>query len=74
MCLLLQKKIIENPQNEEYLNSIYIIIKECMDYLLFNPEMETIYDNILIIKNLNITSKMKFKIMDMLDIINKYKN
>ena len=45
-----------------------------MDYLLFNAEMETIYDNILIIKNLNITSKMKFKIMDMLDIINKYKN
>jgi hypothetical protein len=41
MCLLLQKKIIENPQNEEYLNSIYIIIKECMDYLLFNNEMET---------------------------------
>ena len=68
------KKIIENPQNEEYLNSIYIIIKECMDYLLFNTEMETIYENILIIKNLNITSKMKFKIMDMLDIINKYKN
>jgi hypothetical protein len=74
MCLLLQKKIIENPQNEEYLNSIYIIIKECMDYLLFNTEMETIYDNIIIIKNLDITPKMRFKIMDMLDIINKYKN
>jgi hypothetical protein len=74
MCLLLQKKIIENPQNEEYLNSIYIIIKECMDYLLFNNEMETIYNNIIIIKNLDITPKMKFKIMDMLDIINKYKN
>ena len=74
MCLLLQKKIIENPQNEEYLNSIYIIIKECMDYLLFNAEMETIYDNIIIIKNSNITPKMKFKIMDMLDIINKFKN
>jgi hypothetical protein len=74
MCLLLQKKIIENPQNEEYLNSIYIIIKECMDYLLFNSEFETIYKNIIVIKNLNITTKMKFKIMDMLDIINKYKN
>jgi hypothetical protein len=45
-----------------------------MDYLLFNPEMETIYNNILIIQNLDITAKMKFKIMDMLDIINKYKN
>jgi hypothetical protein len=45
-----------------------------MDYLLFNTEMETIYDNIIIIKNLNITPKMRFKIMDMLDIINKYKN
>lgn len=74
MCLLLQKKIIEIPENEEYLNSIYIIIKECIDYLLFNSEMATIYDNIIIIQNLNITSKMKFKIMDMLDIINKYKN
>ena len=74
MCLLLQKKIIENPQNEEYLNSIYIIIKECMDYLLFNTEMETIYNNIIMIKGLNITPKMKFKIMDMLDIIHKYKN
>jgi len=74
MCLLLQKKIIEIPENEEYLNSIYIIIKECIDYLLFNSEMATIYDNIIIIQKLNITSKMKFKIMDMLDIINKYKN
>ena len=45
-----------------------------MDYLLFNTEMETIYNNILIIKGLEITPKMKFKIMDMLDIINKYKN
>ena len=45
-----------------------------MDYLLFNSEMETIYDNIIIIKNLNITPKMRFKIMDMLDVINKYKN
>ena len=45
-----------------------------MDYLLFNTEMETIYNNIIIIKGLNITTKMKFKIMDMLDIIHKYKN
>jgi hypothetical protein len=74
MCILLQKKIIENPVNEEYLNAIYIIIKECIDYLLFNSELETIYENILKIKSLSISSKMKFKIMDMLDIIQKYKN
>ena len=74
MCILLQKKVIENPANEEYLNAIYIIIKECMDYLLFNSELEAIYENILKIKSLPISSKMKFKIMDMLDIIQKYKN
>ena len=74
MCLLLQQKVIENPVNEEYLNSIYIIIKECMDYLLFNTELETIYDNILKINKLPISSKMKFKMMDILDIINQYKN
>ena len=75
MCILLQKKIIDNPEeNEEYLNSVFIIIKECIDYLLFNGEMETIYNNIIIIQKSKITSKMKFKIMDMLDIINKYKN
>jgi len=75
MCLLLQKKIIDNPEeNEEYLNSVFIIIKECMEYLLFNGEMETLYNNIIIIQKSKITNKMKFKIMDMLDIINKYKN
>ncbi len=74
MCILLQKKIIANPEeNEEYLNSVFIIIKECIDYLLFNEEMETIYNNIIIIQKSKITSKMKFKIMDMLDIINKCK-
>lgn len=75
MCLLLQEKIIELPnQNEEYLNNVYIIIKECIDYLLFNDEFETIYKNILIIQKSNITNKMKFKIMDILDIINHIKN
>ena len=58
-----------NEQNEEYINNIHIIIKECIDYLMFNCRMEEIYNNIILIKNKNISKKITFKCMDILDII-----
>ena len=57
----------------EFVKTFLLLFKECIEYLLFNEEMETIYNNIIILQKSKITSKMKFKIMDMLDIINKCK-
>lgn len=73
LCIKLQDLLILNTstieQNEEYINNIFIIIKECIDYLIFHNKMETIYNNISIIKNMNISKKICFKCMDILDII-----
>ena len=69
----LQESIIENKstieQNEEYINNIGIIIKECIEYLLFHDKMNVIYNNILNIQGMNISKKINFKCLDMLDII-----
>jgi hypothetical protein len=73
LCLKLQNELLLNnattEQNEEYINNIYIIIKECIEYLIFHNNMETIYNNVIQIKNLNISKKINFKCMDIIDII-----
>jgi hypothetical protein len=76
LCIKLEEELILNTftteQNEEYINNIYIIIKECIEYLIFHNKMETIYNNITIIKNMKISKKITFKCMDILDIIKEY--
>jgi hypothetical protein len=73
LCLKLQNELILNnatiEQNEEYINNIYIIIKECIEYLIFHTNMETIYSNIKHIQSINISKKINFKCMDIIDII-----
>lgn len=76
LCLKLEEELILNKstieQNEEYINNIFIIIKECIEYLIFHNKMETIYNNISIIKQMNISKKICFKCMDILDIIKEH--
>lgn len=65
-------EILKN--NEEYkteiLESIFIIIKETYDYLVFNHSWEIIYNNILYIKNNeHTTKKIRFKCLDIIDFI-----
>lgn len=79
LCLLLQDKIIEDnvfekvELNEQMLHCIYIILKECMDYLLFHEKLEPIVHKVKEIKqHPKLTSKMKFKCMDLDDIIKSH--
>jgi hypothetical protein len=66
---ILNNKSSTIEQNEEYMNNIYIIVKECSDYLLFHEKLEIIYKNTNTIKNMNISKKINFKCMDILDLI-----
>lgn len=76
LALTLLNSLIENKssaeQNEEYINNIFIIIKECIDFLIFHDKMNIIYDKIIIIQKLNISKKINFKCLDILDIIKEY--
>ena len=55
---------------EELLQSIFIIIKEILDYLLFHKEWEYIYNKIMELKHHpNINPKLKFKCMDISDFV-----
>jgi hypothetical protein len=76
LALTLLNSLIENKstpeQNEEYINNIFIIIKECIDYLIFHDKMNTIYEKITTIQKLNISKKITFKCLDILDIIKEY--
>lgn len=76
LCILLENKLIEDKnyenieQNEQFLHCIYIIMKECLDYLLFHENLETIVCKLKEIKlHPKLTPKMKFKCMDIDDII-----
>jgi hypothetical protein len=76
LCLLLENKLLEDKEfekielNEQMLHCIYIIIKECMDYLLFHENLEEIVQKIKDIRqHPKLTPKMKFKCMDLDDII-----
>jgi hypothetical protein len=79
LCILLQDKLIEDKVfdkielNEQMLHCIFIIIKECMEYLLFNDQLETIVLKMKEIKqHPKLTPKMKFKCMDLDDIIKSH--
>jgi hypothetical protein len=77
LCIKLQTTLINselaNEQNEEYINNIHIIIKECIDYILFHEKMELLYTNVLTIQQKFKTKKISFKCLDILDIIKEYK-
>jgi hypothetical protein len=79
LCLLLQDKLLQDKefekieQNEQILHCIYIILKECIDYLLFHENMETIVCKVKEIKlHPKLSPKMKFKCMDIDDIIKSH--
>ena len=58
---------------EELLQSIFIIIKEVLDYLLFHKEWESIYHKIMNLQtHPNINHKLKFKCMDILDFVKNH--
>ena len=76
MCLKLQSTLLKSEltsvQNEEYINNIYIIIKECIDYFIFHEKMGLIHTNILDIQKKFPSKKISFKCLDILDIIKEY--
>ena len=69
--LMIEMKHKENMEyKEELLQSIFIIIKEILDYLLFHKEWEYIYNKIIELKDHpNINAKLKFKCMDITDYV-----
>jgi len=76
LCILMENKLIEDKkyenieQNEQFLHCIYIIIKECMDYILFHENLESIVRKLKEIRlHPKLSPKMKFKCMDLDDII-----
>lgn len=86
LILLLQQQLIDkgklNTPSEnpcmEYAENLFILTSGCLQDLVKQQEdWNKIYDNILFIKNIdknvnkNITSKVKFKHMDILDCIKK---
>jgi hypothetical protein len=77
LCIKLQTKMLNtemtSEQSEEYLNSIHIIIKDCIDYFMFHEKMECVHTNILEIREKFTSKKIAFKCMDILDIIKEYK-
>jgi len=79
LCLLLENKLLEDAEyekielNEQMLHCIYIILKECMEYLLFHENLEQMVRKVKEIKqHPKLTPKMKFKCMDLDDIIKSH--
>lgn len=62
----------DNEFKQEILDSIYILITECLELLLFEPEWQSIYLKLIEIKLKNTDKKMKFKFMDIDDFIKKH--
>ena len=77
LCLKLQNTLLKSNsdltsvQNEEYINNIYIIIKECIEYFIFHEQMGKIHSNILMIQSTFPSKKIGFKCMDIIDIMNE---
>lgn len=82
ICLTLCSKVqgeldlkMQTEEMKEMMNSVHIIIKECIDYLLFNENLEKIHSHIISIQSHpSVTPKIRFKCMDILDIIRKYQH
>lgn len=76
-----QKRMIDNIddsdsliENEAYVNNIFIIIKEYSDFLSFHEEWDFVCRNIKYLKEESgdgKNNKIRFKIMDIDDLINK---
>ena len=63
---------IHKEQDEEMINCIYIVINECIDLLVFHRNMEEINENNEKIRiHPLVNSKIKFKCMDIRDVIKK---
>ena len=81
LILFLQQKLIDQtddeekiPENEAYINNIYLLIKECYDTILFHEQWEFIERNNTFlheVKGVGKTNKIRFKIMDISDFIKK---
>jgi hypothetical protein len=81
LCVILLKRILQTintsvnkEQNEEFINCIYIIIKECSDFLSFHYYLETIHELLneiltIVKENKTISSKIKFKCEDILEML-----
>jgi hypothetical protein len=76
LCILLEDKLIKDTEysnieeNEQFLHCIYIILKECMEYILFHENLEPIIQKLKEIRlHPKLSPKMKFKCMDLDDII-----
>lgn len=79
LCILLEDKLLNDKeyekieQNEQILHCIYIIFKECIDYLLFHENLETIVRKVKEIRlHPRLSPKMKFKCMDLDDLIKSH--
>jgi hypothetical protein len=85
LCVSLQRKLlldldkskeanqpIHKEQDEEMINCIFIVIKECIELLIFHRHMEEINaNNEMIRTHTLVNAKIKFKCMDIQDIIKK---
>ena len=82
IVLKFQKYLIDNfdyeekiYDNENYITNIFIIIKETIDFISFHDDWELIKRNICYLHEYSgagKNNKIKFKIMDINDIIKKY--
>jgi hypothetical protein len=73
---LLEQEVCKEDKEykQELLNSVYILITECFDMLLFEPEWQQLYLSLMELKSKNTDNKMKFKFMDIEDFIKKQGN
>jgi hypothetical protein len=85
LCVALQRKLIldfdksketnqpiHKEQDEEMINCIFIVIQECIELLVFHRHMEEINDNNEKIRTHSmVNSKIKFKCMDINDVIKR---
>jgi len=85
LCVALQRKLIQDfetskstnqpihkEQDEEMINCIFIVIDECIGLLMFHRHMEEINENNEKIRTHSmVNSKIKFKCMDISDVIKR---
>ncbi len=84
LILLFQKKLIDQLEikekiyeNENYISNIYLIIKEQIDILSFHDKWEYVIRNNKYLheaQGMGKNNKIKFKIMDINDLIAKHEN
>ena len=73
-CISTIEEVEYISENEQVIDSLYLIIKEVIDYMLFHESWEIIKRNQQYLKEYKgngKNNKMKFKLMDIEDIIRK---